>query len=271
MFFQILYKEEVSQYLAGKEHVSDGIGTEQFLFFILILCVVFFVLSIGMIAFMLIRRKRQIKKKAFENLLVDRYQAFLSGFLILPIDDAFLGIQKQNELSCRLESKDISEPRRRKLLSREIYALKKNLSGQQESQLSNYFFGLGLQTEVETMLNSYNWTEKVNAMQMIESFNISEFLPMVRKYVNDKNRELAIHAIGLIMSVEKSTDVLYDINQHLNNWECHKIVNVIKRLNLKTEHMDKLKMIIRAEDSFLHNLSIGLIERDPSFLTLQEN
>ena len=258
MLFQVLYREEVGSLLAGKEHVSDGVGTQRFLYFILILCAVFFMISIGMSTYMLIRRHRLNLKKAVDNGLIEKYQDFLSGFLVLPIDDAFLGIQKQNKIECRLDVKDISDPYRRKLLSREIYELKKNLCGQQESQLSNYFFGLGLQTEVAKMLDSSNWVEKVKAIQMVQAFNINECLPVVQQYVNSKNRELAIEAICAMLTIEKSTDVLFTINQKLNNWECHKIVDALKRLKLNAACNDKLIRAINNKDSHLQHLSIGL-------------
>jgi len=271
LFFQITYKEEVGKYLVDKQHVSDGVGTEQFLYYILILCAAFFTLSIGMTAYMLIRRKCQNRKKAFDNILIEKYQEFLSGFLILPVDDSFLGISKESRLEYRLDPKDISDPYRRKLLAKEIYQLKKNLSGQQENQLSNYFFGLGLQNEVEKMLDSNSWDEKMKAIQMVQSFNIFEYLPKIHKYINDANRDLAIHAIMAIMTIEKSLDILFDVNQKLNNWESHKIVNVIKKLNLSPETMSQLKENVKEEDSLLHQLSIGLIEKKASILTFQEN
>ncbi len=268
MFFQVSYKEEVESYLDGKEHVSDGMGTDQFLYFILILCVLFFIISIGMSAFMLIRRHRKNIKKEFDNALIAKYQDFLSGFLVLPVDDAFLGIQKQDGLEYRLQLKDISDPYRRKILASEIYELKKNLSGQQEVQLTNYFFGLGLQNEVGKMMNSRYWTEKVKAMQMIKVFNILEYQPLVIEYINSKNRELAIHAICVIMSLNKSTEILFEIQQILNNWECHKIVEVIKELKINTAHDDKLLQAIKKKDSPLGRLSFGLLEKEPGVFAL---
>ena len=254
------YNDKAGEMLEGKAHVVDGVGAEQFLEYIFIASGVFFLISISMIVYMICKRKYEIKKKINTTKLVEKYQDFLSSFLILPVDTAFLGIQKSNELEYRLDREDITKPKRRMILAKEIYHLKKDLMGQQEVQLSNYFFGLGLQSEVIRLLKSFSWTDKVFAMQMVESFSIIECLPMINSYVNHKNRELAIHAILIRMNLDKSIAVLKEIDVPLNDWDCHKIVSRMKRLHLTDQAREELKVMTNDTLSPLYRLRKGLIE-----------
>lgn len=262
LFFQSTYKEGVSKLLADKEHVSDGIGSEQFLYYILIASVFFFALSIGMTAYMLLLRAHKNKKKNATELLVERYQDFLSSFLILPIDNAFLGIQKSNNIDHRLSPKDVSDPYRREILAQEIYNLKKDLCGQQAKQLTNYFFGLGLQAEVVRMVRSANWSKKVKGMQLVASFKVTECLADIQSFINSENRELAIHAIVTVLTIDNSLDVLNDIEEALNDWECHKIVSAINQLNIPNSQLMEIQEVIKNKKSPLHRLSIGLIKKE---------
>lgn len=209
---------------------------------------------------MIYRRNRALKKKAENELLTNKYQEFLSTFLILPIDDSFLGIGKNDEMSVRLDIKDISKSHQRMLLATEIYNFKKDLVGHQEKQLRNYFFGLGLQSEVIKMLNSFNWTQKVVGIQMANSFSISECQPLLQKFINHKNKDLSIEAILGIIKFEGSFEVLKRITRTLNDWECHKIMGVAKEKEmLSGNHLNVLKKMI-LEIPNLQRLALGVEE-----------
>lgn len=260
LFFQLAYKEDVKELLAGKESVSDGIGSTEFIQIILFTSAIFFLISFCMVVFMICKRKYKIKQKIRETRLIERYQNFLSGFLILPIDEAFLGIQKSEDNEYRLEPKDISNPKRRGILAREIYLLKKDLDGQQANQLTNYFYGLGLQRDVMNMLQSVHWTKKVSAIQMADAFGIQESLSSIQKYIHHKNRDLAIHAILAIMSMQKSSAILNEVNTELNDWECHKIIDMLKKLNISESKKMNILELASQKDSPLKRLQKGILE-----------
>lgn len=269
LYFQSPYNEEVKTYVAEKLQESSGIDSEKYLYFILLASAFFFLLSISMTIYMVIRRRRKNIVKAKDTILIEKYQNFLSSMLILPVDEAFLGIQKSNRNEYRLDPCDIKKNHNRMVLAKEIYTLKKDISGSQESQLTNYFFGLGLQNEVIKMLKSRSLVNKMQAMKMIQSFNIEECQEAANKYIHSKDRDLAILAIQNRIKYENSIHVLYDLKVKLNDWECHKIIHTIRSAKIAENEILNLKRSIHNGNINLSRLSVGLIKKKKATLILQ--
>ncbi len=231
MFYLQATKPDLEQMLNQSTNVSQTMGTYA-LYIILGMSLVFLILCISMTVFMLRRRSTMNVAKKDDGVLIRKYQDFLSNFLILPIDESFIGIGKSADISQRLDRKDISDPHCRKLLANEIYDLKKQLCGQQAIQLNNYFFGLGLQEEVIQMLNAKKWSVVVRAMQMMKVFRIKEGMDGINKYINHTNKELSIHAITTRLDIDKNISVLNSIDRKLNDWEWHKIYHEMQQSKL---------------------------------------
>lgn len=262
LFYQGPNNEEVNKFVAQKLQETSGIDSDKYLYFILLASALFFLLSISMTIYMVIRRSRKNKQKEKDEILVEQYQNFLSSMLILPVDNAFLGIKKSNENEYRLSIEDVSDPHSRKIMAQEIYSLKKDLSGSQESQLRNYFFGLGLQNEVIKMLASKNLESKMQAMKMIHSFNIVECQQDANQYIHSANRDLAILAIQNRIKFENSIKVLYDIKVKLNDWECHKIIHTISSLKIPSDELHTLEEHLVSGNENLDRLSIAIIKKE---------
>ena len=240
-------------------NVNDALlsqdGVDISLYYILFFGFGFASVSIFMILFMVWRRRKCIVDKVIEAELIEKYQDFLTSFLLLPLDESFLGIQKSDRQSSRLDSKDIQDPYRRRILADQIYLLHSQLSGQQAVQLVNYFFGLGLQEEILNMINSSNWTNKVKGMQMIQAFELVEYVDKIDEYVNHSNRDLSIHAIVVRLSLDRSLAVLSEINYNLNTWECHKVYDAIKRFRIDSTDLLDIQSSANTGFDFLNRLT----------------
>lgn len=264
--FQSNYSKQVAVALSSKEHISDGINQTDFLHFILLLSLFFVVLSC-LFTFLMIRsRIKMNQKKTNESLLTERYQVFLSSFLLLPNDVAFLGIQKNMATDVRLSKRDVTDKGCRAILASEIYELKKMVRGQQESQLCNYFYGLGLQEEVAALLKSRKWTNKAKAMQLIRSFDILELLPVLNQYIGSKNRELSIHSIVARIAIDKNLTVLEELDYQLNSWELHKVYDTIKTSQINLNFLPLLCEKFKEDESHFSHELISVFEQNHAVL-----
>lgn len=232
ILLQTKFQNEVQHVLNNKEHVTDDISAEVFLDLILNISYGFAFLAVMMTLYMVVRRKKMNHAKVTDTELKEKFQNFLSSFFTLPNDDSFIGISTNNEFPTRLEPKDISNSHRRKLLAKEIFDFKRQLCGQQASQLSNYFFGLGLQKEAIELANSSSWTDNIKGMQFINEFQIQEGMKSLDHLINHKNKEVAIHAVVVRISLKKNISILNKIERKLNAWEWHKILHELERLKL---------------------------------------
>ncbi len=266
LFFQGPYNKDVNEFVAQKLQESSTIDSDKYLYYILLASALFFCISFSMTLYMVIRRFQKNKTKATDDLLIEKYQNFLSNMLILPVDNAFLGIKKTNETEFRLSPEDVTNKHSRKILLQEIYELKKALSGSQESQLTNYFFGLGLQAEVFKMIKSRNLEKKMQAMKMIHSFNIIECQELANQYIHSPNRDLAILAIQNRIKFENSINVLYEIKVKLNDWECHKILFTVRSMNIPMAETNILIQELNTGNINLERLSIGFVKKEKNLV-----
>jgi hypothetical protein len=219
IILQSVYKTEVTQLLANKDNVTNDIASEYFLSLILNVSFGFAALAFLMTFFMVLRRKNMNKSKISDTKLKEKYQDFLSNFITLPNDDSFIGITKNSQNLARLEPLDLSHGHRRKILANEIFKFKQQLTGQQAEQLSNYFYGLGLQKEALDLVRSRSWTDTVKGMQFLNEFRIQEGLELINSLVNHKNREIAIHAIIVRISFDNNISVLTEITRKMDAWD----------------------------------------------------
>lgn len=266
--FQHNYTGKVAAALSDKDHVSDGIDQSLFLNGILLTCLFFALLSCLFVVLMIYSRRKRNKMKILDSTLIEKYQNFLSSFLLLPNDEAFFGIQKNNSIDVRLNKQDVTNKYCRTLLAKEIYELKKMVRGQQESQLCNYFYGLGLQEEVSALLSSRNWTYKVKAMQMIRSFDIQELIPSLNQFINSKNRELSIHAIVARISIDKNLQVLENLDYQLNLWEVHKVYETMKSQRIQVNLLETLCIKKQEDKSHFTHALYSAFEQNHAILEL---
>ena len=241
VILQSTYKDNVSQLLANKEHVADDLASEFFLSLIMNVSFGFAFLAFSMTLYMVLRRRNMIRNKITDSKLKEKYQDFLSNFFTLPNDNSFIGIVKNKQFPTRLEPIDISHKHCRKILANEIFEFKQQLTGQQAGQLSNYFFGLGLQKEALDLVRSRSWTDTVKGMQFVNEFHIQEGLELINSLINHKNREIAIHALVVRISLDNNISSLIEVERKMDSWEWHKIVHEIEKQNLTEINFTKLK------------------------------
>lgn len=211
---------------------SDGL----FLKIILLVSIFFVLLSGCMSVYMILRRKRKIKSGLIEEDLIDKYQNFLSDMIIVP------NFYNENQKSVtvphvreRLQKEDISSPYKRRILIQEIFSFKKYLQGNSSTQLVNYFFGLGLQEDVQEMFRSNNWAEQFMALKYVQAFDISECLTEATKLVESKNKDLSFQALVTMLSLEKDMNSIETHLTEFSDWEKHKLVQMASTQGLNID------------------------------------
>jgi len=216
---------------------------------------------------MLVHRRIANKRIETENNLRERYRSFLSGFLLLPVDNSFMGIKLSNVAESGLEPMDLQSKRRRVILAEELYALQKCVGGQQKAQLSNYFLGLGLQKEVEDWLCSKNVNKKVMALNMIKVFGLRGYVSQLKDLINLDEVDISTAAITAIICLENSVEILCHITKPLSDWDLHAFHAVIKGDRLLTSEFHQLCMEDRLQPG-LKGMRTFLAEPKSDLFTL---
>jgi len=225
-------------------------------FFLLIIVVVslaFLSLSLLMTVYMIRRRKKDLAKSSFDKSLIEKYQKFLSNMIILPeLDDNIFMSTNESNITERLNHTDISDKYRRRILIEEIYSFKKYLQGNQAAQMVSYFFGLGLQEDVEAMFSKTNWTEKLIALKYAQAFGLKECLPQASLLIEHNNKDLSFQAMLTKLSLENNFESIKEFYSNLNNWEKHKLQDLAKNQGIAIDQY------LPKEDSTLINELVSI-------------
>lgn len=218
------YSQEIAQSLSNSTNIASGINQTYFLVIIVAVSLAFLCISLLMTVYMIRRRKKELKRTECEKSLINKYQKFLSNMIILPnLGDDIYQTTNESSVTERLELADISDPNRRKILIQEVYSFKQYLQGNQAAQLVSYFFGLGLQVDVASMLSHNSWTEKLAALKYVLAFDLKECLPQTSELVRHHNQDLAFQAMLTKLSLENDFESIWVVYSELNNWEKHKL------------------------------------------------
>jgi len=162
----------------GTTTITSQVNETLFLYIIIGVSICFLCSSFLISFYMIKRRIKRIKKRKIELSLIDRYQDFLSNMIVLPsLTNDVSQMKSRPIMTERLQLSDITNAYNRSILIQEIYNFKSYLQGNQATQLVNYFFGLGLQEDVQKLLLSNSWTDQLMALKYVQAFDIKECLP----------------------------------------------------------------------------------------------
>jgi len=235
------HSDQITSLLQDKENITSASSSEEVITILLVISCGFLLSSLSMAIYMIRHRKQKIVSAQTFKDLQEKYQAFLSGFLLLPGGEAFLGIARPNAMVERLSTDDISDSYKRSILLTEIYQFKKQLSGQHANQLVNYFYGLGLQEDVLMDLNKNEMVNKIKALQMTAAFRIQEFMPKLKNLIKHKNRAVVLHSLLAIITIDNRLDALELMEYKLNKWEMHKLLTLIETKDLQDQFQALIK------------------------------
>lgn len=248
MLYSSTYDDQVASLLKDSDNIVSSGSSDQFLFILLGISVFFLLVTATMSLYILKHRKKSNQLISDKVFFRKKYQDFLSDFLLLPVDSSFVGVGKPNTIQNRLDSGDITTSWKRLLLLEEIYNLKKDLSGQQAEQLTNYFYGLSLQEEVLQKMKSSNAVDIIKALQITGVFKIQEFAPQVETFLEHSNRAVVMHGILTTIQLHNNLDILHQRLERFNQWELHKLLSLITEDHLIAELKEMLANTEASED-----------------------
>ena len=218
-----------------------------------------FMLSLGMVLFMIVRRHRMIRIEAVGESLVQKYQNYLAEFIAIPDLESSLITNNQFDETFRLDSKDLTNNFNRDILSNEIYEFHKQLDGHQADQIRQLFLGFSFFELTERRLKSSNWANIVRGIDEARQFNLRELIPLIQKQLHHKHIDVRCQAMMAMVGFDKdAVSTLVSLESKLTDWERHKILFTMQEQHIPFNYCAYPNATESVNSDFLKELDLHL-------------
>ena len=202
------------------------------LFFVTWVIVFFFIVSIGMIIFMIILK---LKKTTRDNLLKEYENRIVDPLTSLLFEKDLEEISEMNSVDFYdyFAKDDLSNHLFKEVLVDNILSLNKKMKGEFKGKLKLIYQKLGLDKFSLSMLESPKWHKVTEALVQINEMDLLEALPRVEKHANSENFYVRSQAVATLLNLSQKADLTFlrDQTFPLSEWQQMNYLRIIKFVN----------------------------------------
>ena len=202
------------------------------LFIVTAVIVFFFVVSIGMIIFMIFlklkKSKRESQLQDYENRIVDPLTSLLFEKEMEEIQDMTV-----SDFYEYFPKEHLGNPVFKEVLINNIIGLNKKMKGEFKEKLKMIYQKLGLDSFSLEMLESPKWHKVTEALVQINEMDLIEALPRVEKHTNSENFHIRSQAVATLLNLSEKVDLTFlrDQTFPLSEWQQMNYLRIIKFVN----------------------------------------
>lgn len=212
------------------------------LFIVTGVIVFFFIVSIGMIIFMIFLKLKKTKRdslfKEYENRIVDPLTSLLFEKELEEINE-----MRGEDYYEYFSKDDLSNQLFKEILIDNIIGLNKKMKGEFKGKLKMIYQKLGLDKFSLEMLESSKWHKVTEALVQINEMDLIEALPRVEKLSNSENFYVRSQAVATLLNLSQKADLTFlkDQTFPLSDWQQMNYLRIIKFVNnYKPLHIEVL-------------------------------
>lgn len=173
------------------------------------------------VLFTLIAKSLKKKRHIYESELITIIEKDLNNFLISATENE--GVRRRSVTQYQLNQLEdkLHKIFDKGILIRHLISLRKDLSGEFDDALFEFYVGLNLHERSLRKLGSSSWPGQIRGLQEVSQFNFQEAIGQVTRLLHSNNRYVRQEAqIALIkMSNETPLSFLDTANLHLSDWQ----------------------------------------------------
>ncbi len=242
----------VSQLLSAISEVS--LSTDETL--LIIACFSFLILMVSLFSFAYMHMK--LKALTAEKVAVkqEKYQEYFAGVVSTNHEDTIIKNKKQHNHTF-LNKDDLFDTENRAVLLKELKNIHSFIKGAEKARLKELYLAFGFVDELRNKLESVQWVSRVEAINEVKQFGLTDFYHLVRRRLEDSNPNVRKAALSVSIDlVDNPLDILGDIKQRLSKWEEHLFVKALERMpNHRLPYFAKQINLFPAHSAFLHRMT----------------
>lgn len=202
------------------------------LFIVTGVIVFFFVVSIGMIIFMIFLKLKKTKR---DNLLQEYENRIVDPLTSLLFEKELEEIHAMNTVDFYeyFSKDDINNQLFKEVLIDNIIGLNKKMKGEFKGKLKLIYQKLGLDKFSLEMLDSPKWHKVTEALVQINEMDLLEALTRVEKLANSENFHVRSQAVATLLNLSQKADLTFlkDQSFPLSDWQQMNYLRIIKFVN----------------------------------------
>lgn len=228
------------------------------LFIVTLVIFFFFIVSIGMILFMIILKLRKTNRenqlKEFEMLIVDPLTKLLFEKELDEINE-----MSKTDFYAYFPKEYLSNQMFKEVIIERIISLNKKMKGEFKGKLKLIYQKLDLDKVSLAMLEYAKWHKITEALVQINEMDLMEALPKVEKLVNSDNFHIRSHAVATLLNLSQKVDLMFlkDQTYPLSDWQQMNYLRIIKFVN--TIKPIQVEVLFESENPSIRIFGIKLI------------
>ena len=210
------------------QHITAFISEEK-LKYGLYCCIVGFLSVALVVLFMiLLRRTILIRQAKIAKILRNKYETLLSELMSYIYENG--KIFERKELSVFLNHEDKTRAFNRKILLEQILLMKKHVSGEEASVLTNYYKKLGFEKDALKKLKSWSWYVRFEGLDELILMETTAINSIFHHMTKDKHQLVRVAALrALILRGGDWQPTLIRYNYPLSPWEQYQICDALSK------------------------------------------
>lgn len=211
------------------DEYKNKLLSDKGLFSVTLINFLFIFLSICMIIFMVIFKKKRNQKedniKAFENEIIEPLTSILFEKSLEEIKEM------TPEMITSIYPKHIFQKKLfKKVLIDKIIGLNKKMKGDFKDKLKVLYKKFGLIEITKVNLKHRHWDNVVSGLVQVNEMDLRDLLPMVKEHSNSSNFHVRSQAGATLLNLSEKVDLkfLRDQNYPLSDWQQMHYLRIIK-------------------------------------------
>ncbi len=209
--------------------VSSGpnLSLNSILLIIVILSFLGLIVSLGSFLYM----QRSLQNIAKDRMIEkqEKYQQYFAG-VVSAIHNDNIQFEKYVNADSGLEKEDLVEPENREILLKELKSVHSIIKSSEKARLKELYLGFGFIEDLKSKLQSPYWVKRVEAINEIKQFDLSDFYSSVNDSIRDSNINVQKSALALCLDInENPIEVLLNIRSPIGKWETHLFVKALEK------------------------------------------
>ncbi|MCU0400998.1 MAG: hypothetical protein MUE75_08320 [Algoriphagus sp.] len=228
------------------------------LFIVTVVIVFFFVVSIGMILFMIILKLKKTNRESqlneFELMIVDPLTNLLFEKELDEINE-----MGKKDFYTYFSKEHLSNQMFKEVLIERIISLNKKMKGEFKGKLKLIYQRLELDKVSLALLESTKWHKVTEALVQINEMDLMEALPKVEKLVNSDNFHVRSHSVATLLNLSQKVDLMFlkDQTYPLSDWQQMNYLRIIKFVN--TIKPIKIEVLFESKNPSIRIFGIKLV------------
>ena len=263
VLFVIVASRYIQKAFNSLANLSIGLEFTSKELLLVLCCLTFLILVISLFSFTYLHMKMNGLTRERTTEKQEKYQEYFAGVVSSNHEETIIQDKKQHNHTY-LSKEDLLDTENRTVLLKELKNIHSFIKGAERARLKELYLAFGFVDELKAKLESSQWVVRVEAINEVKQFALSDFYHLVEEKLKDVNPSVRKAALSVCMeTTQNPIEVLGKLEEPMSRWEEHVLIESLDRLpNHRLPYFAELVGKYPTHSEFL----LGMTERFNQYL-----